>query len=108
MTIKAINPATGEAFASYQEMTDDRLRDAISKAHNAFLDWRRTGFSSRASLMHQTAQVLRDNASRYGKLMAQEMGKPVRDGMAEAQKCALACDFYAENAARRGAGGARV
>jgi succinate-semialdehyde dehydrogenase/glutarate-semialdehyde dehydrogenase len=100
MTIKAIDPATGEQFASYEEMTDDGVRDAIGKAHDAFLAWRRMDFSSRASLMHQAAQVLRDNAGKYAKLMAQEMGKPVRDGVAEIQKCALACDFYADNAER--------
>ena len=100
MTIKAINPATGEAFASYQEMTDDRLRDAISKAHNEFLDWRRTGFSSRAGLMRQAAKVLRENAGKYADLMAREMGKPIRDGVAEVQKCAAACDYYADNAER--------
>ena len=98
MTIQAINPATGETFASYQEMTDDGLRDAVGKAHNAFLDWRRTGFSSRAGLMHQAAKVLRENAGKYADLMAREMGKPIRDGVAEVRKCATACDFYADNA----------
>ena len=98
MTIKAMNPATGETFASYQAMTDDGVRDAISKAHNAFLDWRRTGFSSRAGLMHQAAKVLRENACKYADLMAREMGKPIRDGVAEVQKCAAACDYYADNA----------
>jgi acyl-CoA reductase-like NAD-dependent aldehyde dehydrogenase len=88
MTIKAINPATGEQFASYEEMTDAGVQDAIGKAHEAFLAWRRIDFSSRASLMRQAAQVLRDNAGKYAKLMAQEMGKPVRDGVAEIQKCA--------------------
>jgi succinate-semialdehyde dehydrogenase/glutarate-semialdehyde dehydrogenase len=100
MAIKAINPATGEQFASYLEMSDDGVRDAIGKAHDAFLAWRRTDFSSRASLMHRAAQVLRDNAGKYADLMAQEMGKPVRDGVAEIQKCAFACDFYADNAER--------
>jgi succinate-semialdehyde dehydrogenase/glutarate-semialdehyde dehydrogenase len=50
MTIKAINPATGEQFASYDEMTDDGIRDAIGEAHNAFLAWRRIDFLSRAGL----------------------------------------------------------
>ncbi|RZK59695.1 MAG: NAD-dependent succinate-semialdehyde dehydrogenase, partial [Hymenobacter sp.] len=31
-------------------------------------------------------------------LMAIEMGKPVRDGRAEAQKCAACCDYYAAHA----------
>src|ERR1700686_449953 len=100
MTNKAINPATGETFASYQEMTDDGLRDAISKAHNEFLDWRRTGFSSRAGLMRQAAEGIAGNAGKYADLMAREMGKPIRDGVAEVQKCAAACDYYADNAER--------
>jgi Aldehyde dehydrogenase family len=50
--------------------------------------------------MHQAAQVLRDNAGKYAKLTAQEMGKPVRDGVVEIQKCALTCDYYADNAER--------
>ena len=32
--------------------------------------------------------------------MAREMGKPVRDGVAEVQKCAVACDYFADHAAR--------
>lgn len=32
--------------------------------------------------------------------MAEEMGKPIRDGIAEIQKCAGGCDYYAENAER--------
>jgi succinate-semialdehyde dehydrogenase/glutarate-semialdehyde dehydrogenase len=45
--------------------------------------------------MRKAAHTLRKNAAQYGRLMAQEMGKPLRDGIAEAQKCALACDFNA-------------
>ena len=100
MTIKAINPATGEQIAGYEEMTDDGVRDAVGNAHHAFLGWRRISFSSRAGLMHRAAQVLRDKAGKYADLMAREMGKPIRDGAAEIRKCALACDFYADNAER--------
>jgi succinate-semialdehyde dehydrogenase/glutarate-semialdehyde dehydrogenase len=50
--------------------------------------------------MRRAAEILRAEASELAHLMAREMGKPVRDGVAEAQKCALTCDFYAENAAR--------
>ena len=32
------------------------------------------------------------------RLMAVEMGKPVREGRAEVEKCALACDYYAVHA----------
>ena len=50
--------------------------------------------------MRQAAKLLRDRAGDYARTMALEMGKPLRDGIAEAQKCATACDFYAEHAER--------
>jgi succinate-semialdehyde dehydrogenase / glutarate-semialdehyde dehydrogenase len=99
-TIKTINPATGETFTNYQEMTDADARDVVGRTHDAYLAWRRTNFGSRAALMRQAAKVLRDNAGKYAELMAREMGKPIRDGVAEIQKCAGACDYYAENAER--------
>ena len=47
--------------------------------------------------MKRAGAVLRERANEYAVLMAQEMGKPIRDGRAEAEKCAWACDYYAEN-----------
>src|SRR3981081_260390 len=50
--------------------------------------------------MRKAAEMLRNNAQTYARPMAQEMGKPVCDGVAEVQKCALGCDFYADKAPR--------
>lgn len=98
MALETINPANGERLATYEVMAPEEVRDIVAKVHDAFLAWRLTSFQSRAALMRQAAQVLRSDAAEYARLMAQEMGKPVRDGVAEAQKCALACDYYAESA----------
>jgi succinate-semialdehyde dehydrogenase / glutarate-semialdehyde dehydrogenase len=100
MSIVAINPTTGERLASYQEMTADDVRRILEHVHDAFDNWRRTGFAERRGRMHVAAALLRDNAKEYAHLMAEEMGKPVRDGIAEVQKCALACDYFAQNAER--------
>jgi succinate-semialdehyde dehydrogenase/glutarate-semialdehyde dehydrogenase len=100
MALQAVNPATGQRLAAYEEMTLEEVRGIIDKAHKAYLNWRRTSFHSRAALMRQAAQVLRSNAAEYAHLMAEEMGKPMRAGAAEVQKCALGCDYYAENAER--------
>jgi succinate-semialdehyde dehydrogenase/glutarate-semialdehyde dehydrogenase len=100
MAIESINPATGEVVARYEEMAPAAVANIIAKAHEAFLGWRRSSFATRAQAMRKSAEILRSDAGHYGKLMAQEMGKPLRDGIAEAQKCATGCDFYAEHAAR--------
>ena len=100
MTIRAINPATGEVVATHEEMTPAAVGRILEDVHEAFLGWRRASFADRAAPMRRAANTLRANAGDYARLMAKEMGKPIREGVAEAQKCASVCDFYAENAER--------
>jgi succinate-semialdehyde dehydrogenase/glutarate-semialdehyde dehydrogenase len=100
MTIESMNPATGETLHRYAEMTSQEVSEAIAAAHAAFLKWRIATPQERAQPMRRAAEILRGQAGRYAQLMAREMGKPVRDGAAEAQKCATACDYYAEHAGR--------
>jgi succinate-semialdehyde dehydrogenase/glutarate-semialdehyde dehydrogenase len=96
--IEAVNPATGQRIAVYDEMPPDAVKRAIETAHERFLAWRTTSFADRAGLMRQAAAGLRAKAKDYGRLMAEEMGKPIKDGIAEANKSALGCDYYADNA----------
>src|SRR4029453_943673 len=74
------------------------VSEAITKAHTTFQDWKHTTFAERARMMQRAAHILRENANEYATLMAQEMGKPIRDGRAEAEKCAWVCEYYAEQA----------
>ena len=46
--------------------------------------------------MKNAAKVIRDNSMRYAKLMTDEMGKPITDGLAELEKCASCCEYSAE------------
>jgi succinate-semialdehyde dehydrogenase/glutarate-semialdehyde dehydrogenase len=94
----AVNPTTGETIKTYEELTTTAVRSTIAQAHDAFLDWKHTTFAERRRFMKRAADILRERANEYAVLMAQEMGKPVKDGRAEAEKCAWACDYYAENA----------
>jgi succinate-semialdehyde dehydrogenase/glutarate-semialdehyde dehydrogenase len=98
MTFQSINPTTGEPFATYDEWPTEEAHDVVCKAHRDYLAWRRTGFEHRASLMRNAAEILNKKAREYAQLMAEEMGKPLQDGIAEAEKCALACEFFADNA----------
>lgn len=98
MTIKAVNPSTGETIKEYEEMTPEEVKGAIEKSHQAFLGWRRTSFAQRAGLMKKAARILRDKAEDFARLMAEEMGKPIVGGRSEAEKCAWGCDYYADNA----------
>src|SRR5262245_2109210 len=98
MTMTVVNPATGETIKSYAELTAAEVAQAITETQQAFRRWRQTTFVERARLMTRAAATLRAHTHEYAVLMAQEMGKPVRDGRAEVEKCAWVCEYYAENA----------
>jgi succinate-semialdehyde dehydrogenase/glutarate-semialdehyde dehydrogenase len=70
----------------------------VAEAYQAAAVWRTTSFAHRATVLRQAAELLRRRQHELAHLMAIEMGKPVRDGRAEAQKCAACCDYYAAHA----------
>ncbi len=98
MTFRSINPTSGTIVSSYEEMGQTEVNKTIEKSHAAFLEWRKTSFGERALLMKKAGSILRSKAKDYGRLMAEEMGKPLKDGRAEAEKCATCCDYFADNA----------
>jgi len=100
MDVAAINPATGQTVKIYRETTQEEVAAAIAKAHEAWGEWRARPFAERARLMQRCAGILRARQESLARLMATEMGKPVKQGAAEAEKCAWACEFYAANAER--------
>jgi succinate-semialdehyde dehydrogenase/glutarate-semialdehyde dehydrogenase len=100
MALSTFNPATGEVVATYEETAASEVGKIIEDAHAAFLEWRKTAFSDRAARMRRAAEIQRSDPAEFARLIARVMGKPVRDGVSEAQKCATGCDFYADNAER--------
>jgi succinate-semialdehyde dehydrogenase/glutarate-semialdehyde dehydrogenase len=98
MALKSINPATNATIKEYPEMSFDDVRDIIEKSHLAFLKWKNVSFIQRAEKMKKAARILREEAKIHVKLMADEMGKPLKYGVAESEKCAWVCEYYAENA----------
>ena len=98
MSMQVINPASGEKIKSYQEHTADQASAIIDDVHEAWKGWKQTSFSHRAECMRNATSILRDDKEKWGKLMTQEMGKLTKDGIAEAEKCAWVCDYYADNA----------
>lgn len=99
MPLQSIDPASGKKMRQYDELSSDAIAGVIEETHAAHLQWRRTGIKQHAALMEKLSGVLRSNAGEYSRLMALEMGKPVRDGNQEIEKCAWLCRHYAANAA---------
>ena len=98
MKISSVNPANGETLKIYNEMTPDEAACAVEQAHETWTSWRKTSFAQRGRLMTRAGVVLRERKHELAKLMALEMGKPAKQGIAETEKCAWVCDYYAANA----------
>ena len=97
MAIETVNPATEEIVKSFTPMTDEEVKIIIDDANSDFLKWKTEKISHRKKLMLNTAKVLREEKVKYGKILALEMGKPINQAIAEVEKCAWVCEYYAEN-----------
>jgi succinate-semialdehyde dehydrogenase / glutarate-semialdehyde dehydrogenase len=100
MAIATINPTTGEVVKQFQALTDAEVDGRIAKAAKAFQSFRKTSFADRAQWMLKAGEILEAEKTELGRLMTLEMGKTFSSAVAEAAKCAGACQYYAENAAK--------
>ena len=100
MKIRSINPATEAVLATFESHSREQMHAAVAEAQAAFETWRERTFDQRAVPMRALAAVLRERADHYARLITLEMGKPISESLAELEKCARNCDFYAEHAQR--------
>ena len=100
MAIATINPATGKTIRTIEPFSAARVSGCLDRATAAYQTHRRTTFSERAQWMNKAAAILDAECREIGRLMTLEMGKPIGAAIAEAEKCAMACRYYAENAQR--------
>ena len=98
MAIATINPTTGETARTFAPLTEAELEAKLARAHAAFDAHRRTSFVERAEKMRVAAEIFEREADALARLMTLEMGKPLAQAKAEAEKCATACRYYAEHA----------
>ncbi|HEU4878613.1 MAG TPA: aldehyde dehydrogenase family protein, partial [Gemmatimonadaceae bacterium] len=90
MPIETLNPATGETQKIFDPLTKEQIEACISKAAAAYTAHRLTSFRERAEKMRRAGEILIERKRELGELMTTEMGKPVKAGIAEAEKCASA------------------
>ena len=100
MAIETINPATGETLKTFEPHTKEQVDEKLDKAIDAYSRHRLTSFDSRARCMRRAGDILVERKEKLGHLMTIEMGKPIKAAIAEAEKCASACYYYADNAER--------
>jgi succinate-semialdehyde dehydrogenase/glutarate-semialdehyde dehydrogenase len=99
-TIASINPATGELLRRFESHSPEFVEAALRRASSSFSAGRRQPIAERAERMNRAAERLERDKDRWAKTMTLEMGKPIGAAVAEAEKCAWVCRYYADNAER--------
>jgi len=98
VTIASVNPTTGQTIRVFESFSEAQVEQRLALATRAFRHWRETPIAKRAVFLCRAADLLEGEKTRWGELMTLEMGKPIGAAVAEAEKCAWACRYYADHA----------
>ena len=96
--MQSLNPATGELLKEFSTLSFEQAAEEVKKARTVWQKWKTSKLSYRLEIIKHVGENLKKNSKEYGRLMAIEMGKPLKQGIAEAEKCASVCDYYCANA----------
>jgi acyl-CoA reductase-like NAD-dependent aldehyde dehydrogenase len=95
-----MNPATEELIRTFDPYSEAQVNQILDQVHGAFQHWRSISFAERSTHLHHVASYLREHKTELARFTTLEMGKPIVEAEVEIDKCAWACDFYADNAER--------
>lgn len=100
MRLKLIttNPATGETISEYDSMGKEEVDFMVTKSKHAFADWKKD-IKKRIEQIHFLAEILRKNKKNLAEVATNEMGKPLKESLAEVEKCAWVMEFYGDHGA---------
>jgi succinate-semialdehyde dehydrogenase/glutarate-semialdehyde dehydrogenase len=96
VTFKSVNPVDGTTLKEIDGFTHAALETALQETAQAAPLWAATPVTERCEMMRRAAAVLRGHAEDFARMMTLEMGKPIREARAEIEKCALGCEYYAD------------
>lgn len=98
MQFRSVNPYDGRVISDYKGLSKEQITQKIEHAHQEYLQWKDRTFEERSTLMNAAASELLNNKRSYSESITLEMGKPIRESVAEIEKCAKVCTYYAEKA----------
>ena len=96
--LQSINPYDQSLIAEFEEHGDGMIDEKLNAAQKTFRSWKRESFPHRADLMKRAGGILSRDKSRFAKIISTEMGKVLKEAEGEIEKCANACDFFADQA----------
>ncbi|WP_297335667.1 NAD-dependent succinate-semialdehyde dehydrogenase [Algoriphagus sp.] len=96
--ISSINPFTGKLLNQFDSLSSSELEGKLEQSAQAFQLWKNFSMEERGQFMRKAAKVLKEEKEYFAKIISLEMGKVIKESIAEVEKCAWVCDYYAENA----------
>lgn len=99
MNLISVDPYTETTIGETPVTDFEDVEQIIQHLHNGYTGWRKQGLPSRVEPVLKLSRLLKDQKEELGLLITREMGKPINEAVAEVEKCAWLCDYYAENAA---------
>lgn len=95
--IRVENPATGEVLETFDHVTEQEALAAVDTSHEAFLSWRETPIEERAKVVTRVAELFEERKDELAEVIATEMGKPISEGLEEAEFSSAIFGYYADN-----------
>ena len=99
--IVTVDPATGRELQRYDVMTAEDIDAVLAQVAAAQRAWAGSAIEARTAVLLRAAAILRERSAELGALATAEMGKPITEAMAEVEKCAWVCEYYAETSPRQ-------
>jgi len=97
MNFYSINPLNNKKNRSFKFHTENQIIKKIKLSLESQKKWKEFPVSKKVLCFKMLTSILEKNKNKYASLMAQEMGKPVNQGLQEIEKCIWLCDFYLKN-----------
>lgn len=99
-TIKIINPATEEVFATVPKASKEEVKEAIDAAKSAQPKWEDLSPLQRSSYLFKIAELIEQDRERLARILTMEQGKPLIEARSEIDGAATNFRYYAEFARR--------
>jgi succinate-semialdehyde dehydrogenase/glutarate-semialdehyde dehydrogenase len=93
-----INPFTQSFSSEHQYITDFQTQNKLKISQKTLYVWKLTTMGERLKFIKSLIFALTKNQHILAKTATEEMGKPLKEALAEVKKCILLCDFYINNA----------
>jgi succinate-semialdehyde dehydrogenase/glutarate-semialdehyde dehydrogenase len=95
VSYRTTNPVTGVVEREFPSLSRSEIAEAIERAHEQFTSWRAVPVNERAAILFRVAEIYRARMEELARIIATEMGKPVRQGMGEVAFVADIYEYYA-------------